>query len=65
MDSRNCQWCYLRLLLTARTFKAVGVMTTPLSTAGMQVERNTETITKKAHSFISTVLGEELLDLSK
>jgi len=40
----------------------VGVMTTPLSTAknasGAQKSNNNQ----KAHSFISTVLGEELLD---
>ena len=36
--------------------KVWGLETTPLSTAGMRVERNNETITNTAHIFISTVL---------
>lgn len=38
--------------------KVWGLETTPLSTRFPAVERNKETTTKKAHSFISTVLSE-------
>jgi hypothetical protein len=37
-------------------------MTTPLSTAKMRVERNNETTTNNAHSFISTVLSVGLFN---